>query len=293
MLESLSHNWLIFNILSSFCVGLFSFFNKVTIERKHNENLTLLFLYGNQIWIAFMLVLFFGNHSFNSKTFFLATIASLFLLIVYKSRFIALKNIDSSTYFTNFRIISSTLLLFIGYLFFNDTLSFREIFGFALGIGIFFLLFEKQKHASNRHYKKSILALLTSIIFITFFGTILKIVSLGEINFFNFIFYESIVSLSIMLILGRKKISSGLFRKNILLKETFKLSLFQAILQILIAPLFLYALYLGADLGIAYKIQSYSIFIPIILSIIIYKERFTKKKIIALILTIISIQFFL
>lgn len=50
--------------------------------------------------------------------------------------------------------------------------------------------------------------------------------------------------------------------------------------------------YRNGDLGISYKIQSYSPFIPIILSAFIYKEKISKKKKIALILVAISLWFF-
>jgi uncharacterized membrane protein len=44
---------------------------------------------------------------------------------------------------------------------------------------------------------------------------------------------------------------------------------------------------------VIYKIYSFEIFIPIILSFIFYKEKLTLRKIIAFILTFVSIWFFL
>ena len=49
----------------------------------------------------------------------------------------------------------------------------------------------------------------------------------------------------------------------------------------------------GANLVIYAKISSYSMFVPIILAIIIYKEKVTIKKLVAFILTIISLGLFL
>ena len=51
--------------------------------------------------------------------------------------------------------------------------------------------------------------------------------------------------------------------------------------------------YYGGNVAIVYKIISYSLFIPIILSIIFYKEKVTPKKMIAFLLTILSIALFL
>jgi drug/metabolite transporter (DMT)-like permease len=61
----------------------------------------------------------------------------------------------------------------------------------------------------------------------------------------------------------------------------------------LILPTFLYALFLWADLWIAYKIQSYSIFVPIIFSVIFYEERITRKKLLAIVLATVSLWFFI
>jgi hypothetical protein len=47
------------------------------------------------------------------------------------------------------------------------------------------------------------------------------------------------------------------------------------------------------DLAIVYKIISYSLFIPIILSIIFYKEPITPKKLLAFGLTVLSILLFI
>jgi uncharacterized membrane protein len=46
------------------------------------------------------------------------------------------------------------------------------------------------------------------------------------------------------------------------------------------------------DVAIVYKIISYSLFIPIILSVIFYKEKITVKKWVAFLLTIVSILLF-
>lgn len=50
--------------------------------------------------------------------------------------------------------------------------------------------------------------------------------------------------------------------------------------------------YRNGSLVISYKIQSYSPFIPIILSAFIYKEKISTKKKIALILVAVSLWFF-
>jgi uncharacterized membrane protein len=291
MIESLLHNWLVFAILASFSVGLFSFVNKISVERKHSEKLALIFLYVNQVVFSFLAVVFFGNFSFDGKTFLISIMSGSLLVIVFKSRFFALKYLDSAVYFTNFRIFSSTILLFIGILFFGDELTIKEVTGFILGVSIFLLLIDKNK-IKNKEYKKAMKALLVGIIGITLFGVAMKLVSLGGTNILNFIFYQALVSFVFTLLLFKKDIFKKETYKQPNKKEIFRFSVFQAFVQVINPLLFLHALSLGADLGIAYKVLSYSILIPIMLSILFYKEKVGKKKVLAFTLAIISIWFF-
>lgn len=292
MLEILLHNWLVFAVLSASGVGLFSFVNKISVEREHSERLTLVFLYINQIIFSFIAVLLFSKFSFNGRTFLIAVASGSLLVLVFKSRFIALKYLDTSVYFTNFRIFSSTMLLFIGVLFFGDDLSVKEITGFILGVIIFLLLIERSR-MDNQKYKKALRALLVGIAGITLFGVIMKVVSIGDVDIYNFIFYQSLVAFFFTLFLFRESIFRSTTYQEENSAEIFKFSIFQAFIQVINPLLFLHALSLGADLGIGYKVLSYSILIPIILSIIIYKEKVNKRKIVAFILAIISLWFFI
>ncbi len=292
MLEFLLNNWFVFNIFSSFCVWIFWFLNKVSVEKKHNKNLTLLFLYINQVIISALFVYFFSEFSFDKKLFLFSSISWLFLVIVYKTRFLALEWLDSSVYFTNFRVISSTFLLFIWALFFKDSLSFKEIIWFIIWIFIFLLLLNFKK-IEKINYKKSLFYLFLSIVFITLYWVIMKLVSFKLDDFLIFLFYQSIVSFVLVLLVNYKDFFDRKIFKEKNIKSIFSIWLVLAILQVLILPTFLYALYLWADLWIAYKIQSYSILVPIILSVIIYKEKFTKKRLLAIVLAIISLWFFI
>jgi uncharacterized membrane protein len=79
--------------------------------------------------------------------------------------------------------------------------------------------------------------------------------------------------------------------------KDFKLSLpYGAITSVLFVAHFLYFLpniYLLGPLSLGYKILSYSLIVPILLSIIFLGEKVDRKKSIAFILTIISIALFL
>ena len=90
------------------------------------------------------------------------------------------------------------------------------------------------------------------------------------------------------MITNKKKISF----KDKNFSDIIKLNILHALLFFFYIY-FLFNTYYLADLGIAYKIQSYSIFIPIFLSIIIYDEKINTKKLVAFLLTILSLWFFI
>jgi len=57
---------------------------------------------------------------------------------------VSLRYISSSTYFINYRILSSVWLLLIGISFFGENISIKEILGVFIGFFVFYLLIEKK-----------------------------------------------------------------------------------------------------------------------------------------------------
>lgn len=280
--------WFIFSIVSTLLVGTIAFINKIFAERKYDPKFSAIILGFIMFFISFIYILL--NESYTSITiiqFFLSLIWGFQMYSYALIMMIALKFLPTSTYFISVRLGSSFILFSIGIIFFNDVITNLEFFGFILGAVAISLLFEKE-NKKNTNYKKGIPILILGIISLTVGHTITKYISLDQTSspfllslscFFFFIF---------SILFGFKNIKPNLIN----LKPIFLINLLQGSLYLIYFSFILFYVYRLGDLGISYKIQSYSPFIPIILSFMIYKEKITKKQFIAIILSLISFWFF-
>ena len=121
----------------------------------------------------------------------------------------------------------------------------------------------------------------------SYFKYIVSDIDINTYMFFKFFF--SFLFL-IVYMFFRKKFDN--FNKA----EINKTLVYVLISCFLFVSYFLYILpqmYILWTLSLSYKMLSYSLFVPVILSLIIYKEKIDYKKIFAIILTIISISLFI
>ncbi|MCA9460330.1 MAG: EamA family transporter [Nanoarchaeota archaeon] len=198
----------------------------------------------------------------------------------------ALKYLPTSTYFIGVRLGSSFVLLAFGIIFFKDIISNLEFFGYILGIFAIILLFEKEKKEKT-NFKKGVPILLFGILSLVVGHSITKYFSLNNEITPSILTLAFLFSIIFSFIFGYKNIKKNLIH----LKPIFLINLVQGFLYVFYFIMLFYVYKIG-DLGISYKIQSYSPFIPIILSAIIYKEKITKKRALAIVLTILSLWFF-
>jgi uncharacterized membrane protein len=209
-----------------------------------------------------------------------------------KFRLKSLEYLDSSSYFINYRIFSSILLLIFWQIFFWEIISVKEYIWTFLGFVIFYLLLEKKyKNESGDDIYKGFVYLGIGIIWVSFIWIIQKQFILLDLDFASYILFSWITWSFVTLWLKGDKNTLG---------EVIKVKNNKHILFLLLCwtifPLWMFfnlnAVYQWWDVVIVYKIISYSLFIPIILSVIFYNEKITVKKLLAFILTIASIGLF-
>ena len=282
--------WFIYSILTCIIVGLYGFSTKVQVESKYDDFYFYFFMYFTFLMLLPYLI-FKKINFFNLETMFLSLIFVLLYFFVLKTRFISLKYINGSTYFINYRIFSSVLLLIFGIIFFSEKITINDYFGIFIGFIVFYLLLEKKdKKGSFKDLKKGILFLFCGIVLISILQTLYKYMSINFYNVSLLIFYEGIFGLVILFISKRKKLKKLL--KKFPNKKYILILLFSST-TLLMSIYFNFLAYIEGNLAVVYKIISYSIFITIFLSMIFYKEKVNLRKTIAFILTIISIWFFL
>jgi len=193
--------------------------------------------------------------------------------------------------FVAIRLVSSFLVLLIWIYVIWDKLTTLNFLWFFIWAYAIFLLSWFSKNDLGKLNSRWLFGVIISIVWITFSHTYYKFIADGT-NFHDLMLIQSTVSFLcfwIYAIIRRKY-------KDFNTRE-FKLCLFPAFivanLTLLYFLYFLPNMYLLWPLSLSYKMLSYSLIVPIILSVIFLWEKLNKKKIFALVLTVISIALFI
>lgn len=281
--------WFILTLLVTISVGIVAFINKIFAEKWYNPQLSALVLYS--IMFLFSITLWiFQWFQWVSELW----IKNILLCIIWWMQFYgyslimmkALRYLPTSTYFITVRLSSSFLLLFIGMIFFWDSLSSQQIIWFILWVLAMSFLFEKDS-SKQVDYKMWSIFLWLWIIFLVFGHTATKLLSIDFSyipTFLTIAFASAIVTGIIFGFSHIKKNISDI--RWILILNSYQSFFYFTYFY------FLFYVYQLWELGISYKIQSYSPFIPIILAAIIYRDKITKYKAIWIWLSAVSLYFF-
>ena len=286
--------WFIYALMGTITIGLFNFCTKIVSEENKNKFYFLLYFYTLVVILSSIVMVFSKNISFDYN--FLIILISFLIVTLYffvlNTRIKALKYISSSIYFINYRIFSSILLISIGFLIFSEEFTILYLYGFLLGFIVFYLLHDKDGDVSKekKDLNKGIKLLFIGIICISIVQTLSKFSAVEDLNIFSIMFFQGVFGILLTLFFNRKKI-----KENLKMIPNIKDHLLFAGAGVLnfLSIFFIFLAFMEGSLSIVYKIISYSIFIPILLSVIFYKEKITTRKTFAFVLTIISLWFFL
>ncbi len=286
--------WFISVLIATIFIWVAGFINKVIVEEKYDRNISVLTFFATSFIISTGILIFSEIQTLSWLVVGYGIFWGIADYALFKARFISLTWISSSLFFINQRLFASSVLLLIGMFLFGDIVTIYELIWFFIGFVVFWLLFEKEK-IKNADYKKWIFYLIICIFLAIFihwgFKYVIDTIYGLPWLLFHFSLMVCIYSVTgfvLTYIKNRKVITLKV--KD--LKQIVILNICHAILWFLYT-VFIMKAYALSDLGIVYKIQSYALFVPIILSIFYYKEKLTIKKIIAFILTMISLWFFL
>ncbi len=143
--------WMVFSIGAAIITGVYGFLQKVATETEVNH--TSFILYAHlwmvvyALWHMILTQTFFD---FSWKIFLFALMTNVLYVIIVKLRFVSLKFIDTSSYFINYRVLSSIGLLLSGQFIFSEHISFQEYIWVFLWFLIFYLLLEKKYKQESR-----------------------------------------------------------------------------------------------------------------------------------------------
>lgn len=281
---------MIYALIAMCFIWFMWFFQKIVAERQTiNTQSFIFYSYSVQSLIGIIVIFLLEKTFVLSQEVFIYGFLTTFLYIsIIESRVKSLKYVDTSTYFIIYRVFSSILLLILWQLLFWEFITINEYLWIVLGFIIFYLLLEKKdKKESTFDFKKGIKYIFIGIILISIIQILTKNFVLSWEDIFSLFIVQGISGVGITMLKSNKK--------EQLWKVQNKMDLFFLIFNgcIVYCAIFFNTLAFEQwDVAIVYKIISYSLFIPIILSVIFYNEKITIKKLLAFILTIASIALF-
>ena len=286
--------WIIYALITSLWVGLYWFAQKIKAENPKQSDTGfifytyLIFLVTGLTWV-YLTWESWVLYDYTAMTY---SFWIMFLYtIVVKTRLLSLRYLSSSTYFINYRIFSSIWLLLLGMFVFSETISFKEILWVLVGFIVFYLLIEKKDNTeSKKDLQRGFIFMFIWSICIAGLQSINKDFALSWLNIYFLVLYSGFFGIIFAILLkGKEKIY------QIVEIQSWRQGVFLITSWIIfsIATVTNNLAFIWWDLAIVYKIISYSLFIPIILSIIFYKEQVSSKKLIAFALTVLSIFLFI
>lgn len=283
--------WVIYGLLWMLALGLGDFIKKMILEHGWNKEVFLLVCFILYVPIFWINMLFQWTGIFDNIT------LQSWIILGVNNFFgpiwimVSFKYLDTSFAIVAIRLISSFLVLFIGIYLLWDQLSLYNIIWFVIGAIALFLLSGFRFWAWMKMHIKWVIGMGMAIFSIIFYNSYFKYL-IPDINVHDFMpiqFTATLLSLILYMVV-RWKIG------NVTKKSIIKVLPYAGMTTIVFAIYFLYLLpsiYLLGPLSLGYKILSYSLIIPIILSVVFFWDPLGKRRMIAFALTIISIFLFL
>ncbi len=285
--------WVLYAIFSLFTAGIFNFGYKVITKRWYNTSYTsfftylsaaffsglyYLYTYWDSLYVfSWYIILFFafGNTFF----FFLSTL----------SRVKALYNVDTVIFFPIYKTFFPILMTIFSFFILNENLNWKEFLWIIFWIAVPLLLITKSENVLQKNLKLGLILIILTSIFTAIATIFSKILILKELNLDFFIFVALLVWTFFSAV--SYKIFDKKSKQSYSKKGIFPFAIALWFIQFISFYTFAYAL--KWNLAIVVTINSFSILIPIILSVIFYKEEMTRKKAFVIFLSIVSVILFI
>ncbi|MCH2189232.1 hypothetical protein MK079_05400 [Candidatus Gracilibacteria bacterium] len=284
-------NWLIYSILGLLCLGITDFIKKYMVSRGGNADIFLLLSFCFYPPVFFLNMLLHSDVGISNPVLFSGILLGVINIFIPIGMFLSLKHLDTAFSLVSIRLISSFILLFVGVYFLSDQLTLYNIWGFILGaIAIFLLSGVRWKNNISFPIKGLFglfLCITAIVVYNSYYKYLLPDIDLAQLMFVQF-------SASIIALFSYNFLCGNL--KNITYDTLRKVFPYAGLVAIFISLYFLYFLpqiFLLGPLSLGYKMLSYSLAVPIILSIIFFGDPINKTRIFAFILTFLSIFLFL
>jgi drug/metabolite transporter (DMT)-like permease len=279
--------WFLYAFISSVFAWLAAFLVKISAEKDHNSFLFTTYSFFSLSFSSFVYYLFSWVYIDKLLLLFSVSIIMWFTyLITIITKLESLKNISTVFYFPIYKVFSTIVAFLVWIYFFNDSFSITEIIWIIFWLFVPVVLITKKEKLKQNNIVKGIILCLISWIFAVVAVSMSKIVNLNELNLYFYMTMWWLIWWLLSLFKYKRK-------KNLKIKSISKIKIISILNWFLVfvwSTFFIKAL--SWNVWVVYTINSFSILIPIVLSVIFYNEKLNFRKIIAIVLTIVSMLFF-
>lgn len=287
--------WLILTLVSVVVAGLNSFLYKI-IGTDKNIEVTTLNVYVSifsTVVVGFAALMFGDFNNIDSWAVGLGLAVAVTYIISNLTRAKGLGHLDSVVFFPLYRVLAAILIILVGVIFFQETISSTEAVGILLGMIVPLLLLTK-KDIKNNKILIGLYFLGLTIVFGSLSSISWKLGADLSANIWAFVFFCELFAIPTALwsmhqTFGKKMVTKF---KDITKPKVFTVTSLSSIFTAIAGIAVPFAYYQGGELSNVYIINSFYVLIPVVLSIIFFKEKLTTKKFIAIVLSIVAIFFF-
>jgi len=200
-----------------------------------------------------------------------------------------MRNIDTVIFYPLYKTFGPILITTFSLLFFKEYLTIKETFGIVLWICVPLMLLTKSENRIQKNLLLGVLLVLATSVLTTISTIGIKSAMFYELNVELFVFISFF--LWIFISSTSDKIHNHDSRKKYNNSGLIWLAFLTSFIHVMWFVAFTLAM--KWNMAVGFTINSFSILIPIILSIIFYGEHFNMKKGIVIALSIVSILMFL
>lgn len=280
--------WFIYSLISILFTWLFSFSSKISVEKNHNPTLVTLYSYmvATFFWLSYFIFSWMNTVDYKLEILFW-TVNWVLYFITSITRINSLKYIDTWVYFPIYKSLWPIILLVTTFLFFSESFSNKEMIWIFLWILVpLFLVWQGRKSKNLMKWFIYLIIWLLSALLAWLSGKLATMYHLNMLSYAVFSLFIWAISSYFLYKFNEKKHKSIFSISKI--KRIWAITW---LLNFVAFYTFMKAVEARDNIWIVYVFQSLYIVVPIILSIIIYKEHFDFKKFIAIILTVTSVFF--
>ncbi len=279
--------YLIFTFIALFAFGIQTFLYKVSAARKCNTAKTML---SFMITVAILSLFFwiFTKQEIGDIKFliFFAIINAIFFLATTVTRINALKYVPTSISYPIIRV-STIFVVAFSIFYFKDTLSYYQFAGIILAVLVVFILYKNDKEDKVKNFKIGLALTFIAMITSALTTTAQKFASL-YVNKLSYITLAYFINIFLVLMLNKQIAGEVKSNSKKSTRDAWLIGLFIGIFNFIGFFYVLKAYSLG-PLSIVAPLHDMNFVIAIILATIIYKEKLTKRRVLGIVLSVVSV----